>query len=194
MSYSQYDEERFIVEAVGGMSGSFLDLGAYHPTEKSNTRALFEGGWGGVMVEPSPGPMRALLVEYGKEDRIKLIQAAVALTPGLVDLWVSDDAVSTSDQSSYATWKEAGGFFGQMRVPAITLNEIANQFGGFDFVNIDIEGLSVDLFTQALYLGWEPKCWCVEHNDRLGELLTEATGKGYVATMTNSCNVVLVKK
>jgi hypothetical protein len=30
--------------------------------------------------------------------------------------------------------------------------------------------------------------------DRLGELLTVATGRGYVATMTNACNVVLVKK
>lgn len=194
--YSQYDEETHILEAFKhhGLGGAFLDLGAYHPTEKSNTRALFELGWSGVMFEPSPGPMRALLAAYGNEPRITLIQAAVGIEAGLTSMWISEDAVSTSEDSQHEIWKDAGGYVGKMLVPVITPPQIANQFGGFDFVNLDVEGKSVDLFTYMLSLGWAPRCWSVEHDNRLAELLTAATAKGYVATMTNSCNVVLVKR
>ena len=55
-SYSQYGEDRAIVELFGDHVGRFLDIGAWHPTVFSNTRALFERGWSGVMVEPSPCP------------------------------------------------------------------------------------------------------------------------------------------
>lgn len=197
MPYSQYDEEAAIVEAFECHRGAllrFLDIGAYHPKEKSNTRALFELGWSGLMIEPSPGPMRALVQEYGHEERITLIQAAVGVEQGLVSLFVSDDAVSTTDVENFKVWEKAGGYFGNVLVPSITPEQISNQFGGFDFVSLDAEGKSVDLFLHMLSLGWQPRCWCVEHDNRLAELLTAATEKGYIATMTNSCNVVLVKK
>ena len=55
--YSQRDEEKYILEAFDGKTdGRFLDIGAWHPTVFSNTRALIEMGWSGVMIEPSPGP------------------------------------------------------------------------------------------------------------------------------------------
>jgi FkbM family methyltransferase len=201
--YSQYGEQHAILAAFGTqgssgqglkLDGRFLDIGAYHPTDKSNTRALFELGWSGIMIEPAPGPMRSLLTEYGNEPRITLIQAAVVHEAALVALHVSEDAVSTTDGAQFEKWKESAAFTGLMLVPGITLPQISNQFGGFDFINIDAEGTSVDLFLEALKLGWEPRCFCVEHDDRLAELLTAATGKSYVATATNACNVVLVKK
>lgn len=199
MSYSQYDEEKYILEACRDAtmrpgSGRFLEIGAWHPTDKSNVRALYELGWSGLSIEPSPGPLLNLLNEYAEEPRITIIAAAVALAPGFIELHVTDDAVSTADRKQYETWKEVTKFRGTLWVPAITLPQISNQFGGFDFINIDAEGTSVDLFLEALGLGWEPQCWCVEHDNRLGELQTKATGKGYVVTMTNSTNVVLVRK
>ena len=211
--YSQADEEKYILEAFAGKRGvaelrklldspsRFLDVGAYHPTEKSNTRALFELGWSGVMIEPSPGPMRALLKEYGNEPRITLIQACCSIAVGLVDMFISDDAVSTSDAIVQRTWREAGGYFGRMCVPSITPTQIANQFGGFDFINLDAEGVSVDLFAAMIGLGWRPRCWCVEIDNRQAELAAIAEGAGYKSVndarfgvLGNGCNAVLVRK
>ena len=192
--YSQYLEETAILAAFPESHGRLLDIGAYHPTDKSNSRALYERGWSCVMIEPAPGPMHALLKEYGNEPRITLIQAAVAHEAGIVPMWISDDAVSTTEDSQHEVWKDAGGYFGRLYVPTITLEQISNQFGGADFINLDVEGRSVDLFLRACALGWEPRAWCVEHDNRLAELLSMATEKGYMATMTNACNVVLVKK
>ena len=189
--YSQSGEQPMILNALQGVeAGRLLDLGAYHPTVFSNTRALYELGWSGVMIEAAPGPMRALLAEYGNEPRIELIQAAVALAPGLVEMHISDDAVSTSDPAAYQTWKEAGGYIGKLLVPSITLPDIFNCFGGFDFINIDVEGGSADLLLQCLALKVFPRCFCVEFDKRLHEIMTKACAAGYTGKVVGA-NVVL---
>jgi len=185
--YSQYSEQSYILEAFevdGGNAGinytrgRFLDIGAHHPTDKSNTRALIELGWSGLLIEPSPGPfinlMRACVIcghvptelygerkrqccvvcgceLYGHTTRLTLIQACVATVPGLVLLQLSDDALSSS--GNVQKWKDAGAiFYGQALVPAITPEQISNQFGGFDMINIDTEGTSAELFLHIVEL------------------------------------------
>lgn len=211
--YSQYEEEKYILEAFAhphwnpmtATTPRFLDIGAFHPKDKSNTRALFELGWSGVMIEPSPGPMRNLLEEYGNEARITLVSAAVGLNPGLVSLYITDDAVSTSSESVRSTWREVGGYFGNLLVPVITFEQIIPEgdikghpwdgFRQFDFVNLDAEGISADLFRNALLdHGWRPHCWCVEHDGRADELKSLAMGPGYYCVYENGTNIVLVKR
>jgi FkbM family methyltransferase len=204
--YSQQNEEALIIAAFYGKVRTekpwrFLDVGAYHPTQFSNTRALYERGWSGVMIEPSPGPMRALLKEYGEDQRITLVQAAVASNECLVRMKITDDAISTSDPGVAETWKSVGGYFGSMLVPAITPAQISNQFGGFDFINLDAEGVSVDLFREMIALNWRPHCWCVEIDNRAAELAAIAEGAGYrsaedrgFGVLGNGTNVVWVKK
>lgn len=196
--YSQYGEQGAILKAIERLGGagqkSFLDIGAYHPTVFSNTRALFELGWRGVMIEPSPGPMLSLLKEYGEDDRITLIQACVGHDLNhWVELQVSDDAVSTTDKGVFEQWKGTAKYYGSMLVPAITLHEIANRFSGFDFVNIDAEGVSVDIFRDMLDLGMFPPVVCCEHDGRLVEILELATRQHYSGVFSNATNVVLAR-
>ena len=153
MSYSQGDEERWILKHTP-QEGRFLDIGAWQAKQFSNTRALYERGWSGVMVEPSPMPMHGLLEEYGNDPRIVLIQAAVGLDNNFVRLAVTQDAVSTTQPSWERRWKEEGGFYGSMYVLTITLNDVFLKFGGgFDFVNIDTEGTSVECLKAMLAIG-----------------------------------------
>lgn len=211
MSYSQQNEEKYILEGLGfpddviatgadwavetkdgSRQGRFLDIGAYHPKALSNTRALFELGWTGVMIEPSPHPMLDLLAEYGNESRITLVSGAVACEPGLVLLHVTDDAVSTSSDVVFELWNKKAKYIGKMLTPGIPLEYIALRFGGFDFINIDAEGISVDLFHGMMKLGWSPKAFCVEHDGREGELIKAATARSYSVTYGNETNLVLV--
>ncbi len=194
--YSQGEEERYILQAFENREGCqrrLLDIGAYHPTCFSNTRALYELGWSGVMIEPSPGPMLALLEAYGTDERITLIQAAMAKLPGLVSLHVSDDAVSTSSETEFDRWKDAAKFRGSIMVPAITWGDIANQWGGFDFANIDAEGSSAELFLEMLELKLYPTCVCMEFDGRLQEILSAATAREYRAVLVNGTNCVVVR-
>lgn len=199
--HSQGCEQGHILKAFEGREPRLLfDLGAWNAKTFSNSRALIEMGWSGILVEPSPGPMQGLLDEYGDTPRIKLIQAAVACEPGLLTMHITDDAVSTSSEAEYEKWKGAAKFRGKMLVPVITLSDLSNRFGGPDFCSIDCEGMSVDLFKQGIDLGWRPHAWCVEIDNRASELAAIAEGAGYKSvndlrfgTLGNGCNTVLVK-
>ena len=43
--YSQNEEEKYILEAIGEQVGIFLDIGAYDGETRSNTLALVEREW-----------------------------------------------------------------------------------------------------------------------------------------------------
>lgn len=192
--YSQYAEQQYILAAFGDRGGRFLDIGAYNPFEFSNTRALYEMGWSGVMIEPSPGPMCSLISEYGNDARVTLIQAVVGVVHcPWAGLHVTDDCVSTTQESEFEKWRVRARFNGSILVPVISLELIGEEFPGFDFVNFDAEGSSVDLFFHSLKLGWRPRCVCVENDGRAVELASRAACDQYFVTYTNGTNTVLVR-
>lgn len=194
-SFSQYGEDTYLGELFpDGYVGRFLDIGAWSPTCFSNSRALYLAGWSGVMVEPSPEPFLGLLKEYGNEPRIQLVCAAVGFDRHCVKLHATADAVSTSDEASYQKWKSHADFVGSFYIPVLTLTDIFNQFeGGYDFVNIDTEGTSVDLLHVLLSTSALPKAICVEHDDRLVEVFQAGEKCGYRALHVNGTNVVLAR-
>lgn len=193
--YSQQGEQEAILSVLGATTGRFLDIGAFHPTCFSNTRALYEAGWSGVMIEPSPGPFAALFAEYGNDQRISLVHAALGLERKLAEFWVTDDAVSTTEASQYEKWKNSANFTGKMHVPVIAFFDIFETFPGrFDFINIDTEGTSVDLLEEALaVLALNPRCICVEYDDRREEALGLADAHGYRTVLDNGTNLVIAK-
>ena len=65
---------------------------------------------------------------------------------------------------------------------------------GFGFVNIDIEGQSVDVFHECIKANLEPACYCVEHDDRMGELCVAATHAGYSLVYSNGVNAVFGRR
>ena len=196
--YSQYNEEEHVISAVMNSGkvepGRFLDIGAWDPKTFSNTRALYDRGWQGVCIEPSPGPVLNLLREYGDDPCITIIQAAVMPAAGLLSMHISDDAISTSSETEYEKWKNHAKFLGKLVVPAITLEDIAAQFGGFDVINFDAEGISAELFLHAMDLGWQPKCVIVEHDERTTQIMTRASQCHYHIVYANSTNLVLVRR
>lgn len=162
MSYSQNNEEQVILEACRNAEPKrFLDIGAYHPTGNSNTRALYEAGWSGIMIEPQPfaeegggpgvGGTAALIRAYYNDPRIIIIQAAVSPEPGVRPF-------KLDGQTSTLLTTESNFY-----VPCLTLEQIFLQFGGgFSFVSIDAEGLSTQLAIKLLELTKDVRCICVE--------------------------------
>lgn len=191
MSYSQNAEEQYILEACAGIEhGGVLDIGAWDPKIFSNSRALIERGWRAVLIEPSPRPLEALLREYGESERVTIVSACVNLEESLVEMRISADAVSTLSDDVAGRWSKAGAYYGRMFVPQITLARIFNQFGGFDFVNIDAEGVSAELFIELMNTEMLPRCVCVEHDSRHVEIGQAAARRGYTQTYVSQENCV----
>ena len=192
--YSQHDEERYILEVLRGLApetAHFLDIGAWHPTCLSNTRALVERGWSGMMIEPSPQPFLNLLDAYGASGKITLLLGAIGLESCIAPMWITDDAVSTLIETEYEVWRKHANFRGQILVPVITLDQLFHQYGGdWQFINIDAEGISPALFKRLLKIGVRPRCICVEHNQQIVELAGHAQCAGYRQVYLNGTNVV----
>ncbi len=191
MSYTQRDEEPAILAACANAERTrFLDIGAFDPIVMSNTRALYEAGWTGVLIEPSPKCVRALVMEYGHQQNIgmSVISAAVGLDSELITILITDDAVSAENPK--LGWILKGGYIGKMLVHAITIPQILSRFGAFDFVSIDTEGTSVDLLKVLLATEMFPRCICCEYDDRLAEAQMAAHARGYKVVHTTTENVI----
>lgn len=194
--WSQNAEQDYVLAACRDLAGRFLEIGAWNAFDKSNVRALYEQGWSGVLVEPSPVPFAGLKAEYADDDRVKLIAAAVVTDPNLiqVEMYVTADAVSTTEEAHFQKWREYAAFDRKkLRVPAITLERIFDEHGDFDMISIDTEGTSVDLLHRVLELGKRPKCIVVEHDDRVTEAKGAAEDCGYSCVYENGENLVLVR-
>lgn len=187
--FSQDEEEKFILEHTPE-TGRFLDIGAWHPEELSNTRALYLRGWTGVLIDPSPKAVDALLSVYGHDDRMVIVPAMVGDERTLRELHVSDGPYSTAHQDAADRYSELANFRGKLFVPQFTLEEIIDHWGPFHFVNLDIEGGSVDLLKNLLHIPMQPACICVEHDGRWDEAVFLAQRAGYRLVHANGTNCV----
>jgi len=193
-NYSQNGEQEHILRACGAAPGRFLEIGAFNPEVFSNTRALYLQGWGGVMIEPSPVPFANLEAAYKGVGSVVLLNVAVTLKPwDSIRMWITDDAVSTTEEGNYEKWKNCAKFTGKIEVPAVTLEQIYERHGDFDFVSIDTEGTSTDLALHLLKMGKLPKCLCVEHDNRLDEIMAAAQPLGYRKEYESGENAVLAR-
>ena len=195
MDYSQNKEQETIVSLLTNpecpVTPNLLDIGAYDGRTFSNSLRLVELGWSGIMVEPSPNAFIALVNEHKDRPNIKLINAMIGTERSIVKFWNCADAVSTTEISERDLWAKAGVEFCEIYVPSITIEDIIFQFGSFEFVNIDTEGTSVDIFKQfPLNVGW-PKVFCIEHNQRIVEITDHAKEYGYRMADLNGCNIIL---
>lgn len=191
--YSQKLEEPWILRTVLERGVNLLDVGAYDGATFSNSLALIEFGWHGVLVEPSPIPFDALLKRHGRNKYLKCVHALVGVESNpLVPIWYSDDGLSTTEKANHEHWADYGGFKSLAYAPQVTIPEILHAFSlQPDFVNIDTEGTSAELFLNYPFGVSRPMCFCVETDGRREEIEAFADSKGYSAVYNSDENIIL---
>jgi len=197
-SYSQYGEDRIVESIFGDQIGTLLDIGAWSVKDLSNSRAFIERGWRATLVEFSPMPMHGLLIEYGYQDTVRLIQAAITAGPQRVtEFDITQNALSTADPAHKKRWADAScGYYGKLWVPTLTVEQLLAQFfenASIDYASIDTEGTSVEVAVALLSTEQRPKVVIVEYDDKLESLLQQAQQWGYKAVHTNETNVILAR-
>jgi FkbM family methyltransferase len=197
--YSQNDEERIIGDFFGNTVGRFLDIGAYDGVRNSNTRALALRGWSGVCIEPGPTAFMKLNALYPPGGPVKTINTAVTVNGGPpATFWESAGGydggqVSTLVASHREKWSRAMGVrFTEIAVPVLSVTELLARVGvDFDFLSLDVEGMTFDLFA-VLPLDTMPlRCICVEHDGRIGDVLRVAAG--FRQLSVNAENIILAR-
>ena len=193
--YSQNGEQNHILRAFNGFVGRFLEIGACDGLLVSNTLALVELGWSGVMVEPSPRAFLELQKRHGRNPKLTLVHAAVGLNHGMSKFWDSPGAegYATTEEGNRAKWQHLAVFEQPFYVPLVPWATILEEFPGtIDFLSIDTEGTSTDLFLAFPFDIEHPTVVCVEHDGRIAECLAHAQRWQYREVARNGENLVLV--
>ena len=185
--YSQGGEQLIITKYFGTRSGRFLDIGAYDGVMCSNTHALALAGWDGVCVEANPGIFARLMQTYHNNHNIALLNAFVGLTTGITQFFCADLVSSNSlEHLQQFHVKPTQSIY----VPTIELTAIKDNFSnGFNFINIDVEGGSVELFKHALML-FEPELICVEHEHNQSDCTAFASSNNYSLVYSGGINMI----
>lgn len=203
MSYSQNGEDDIIAaQFPPDHKGFVVELGAWDPIDKSNSRLLIERGWDAVLVEFSPLPVEKLVREYGYHDHVSIIQAAVTPNERHVERFnITADALSTDSDTQVGKWHNmrpgySGGFYGELWVPTISWDRLKDQFFPKripDVISVDTEGASAEMGIAILQSNWRPKVLCVEHDNRQVEIMHEAEKHKYKCIHLNCENMILCR-
>lgn len=194
--YSQGEEEKYILENLPD-TGTLLDIGAHNGKMFSNTLALIEKGWRGMLVEPSLQAFGDLLKLHGENKSILLVHTLIGITDELQVFWNSADGLSTTSLDHYIKWKDNGGYSPVYLMPQVTVSSLLKTYSfsnDISMVNIDTEGTSAELFLSFPFEFCIPKLFCVEYYDMPDEVIKHAEQHCYKMIYQNAENVILVRE
>lgn len=197
MKYSQNDEEKFILDYFRDKSnGKFIDIGAFHATHFSNTRALYEKGWGGILVEPAPSNYAAIAEAYKDEPRIQVLNVAIGEPAGMVDFYESNgDAVGTTDEGHMTKWGNAGVKYTKIQVPQMGVVDFFEKYGKeTDFLSVDTESTNMSVFRNIPdWVFDQIQYFVIEHDWCQREIEKRLFKRGFFTYHENAENILLGK-
>jgi len=153
-------EERLKAEFFGSSRGFFVDVGANDPQIGSQSFALEQAGWHGVLIEPQPDLAAKL-----QENRTAQVFAVACSSPGnagkTMPLYLAG-MLSSLDSALALTGMRPNG---AVEVPTRTLDDMLTEAAApspIDFLSIDIEGHEIEAFAGFDFARWRPRLILME--------------------------------
>lgn len=176
--YSQYDEEKYIIDFFGNTAGSLLDIGAHDGITFSNSRKLIENGWKGTLVEPSPGPLNKLCELYHDNDDIQIYGVPIMAdkkpkytdpAKNIIQFFNTYGAgiCSTEKDELDILWKDYK--YRKFYTMCMNIHMLLGHSNSYniDFITIDVEADNLEILR---HLPWSKlknlSLVCVEHGSR----------------------------
>ncbi len=167
-SFSQAGEDlliRFAFRFLNITQPTYLDIGAHHPTNLSNTFNFYQNGSHGVCVEPNPTLAKLF---RQKRPRDTVLEVAIGPAKGETVLHiVSDNALSTtsSTQAQYFSGTSKHHIAKEIRVPTRTIMDVLSEYFPAtppDLISLDIEGMDLEVLKSFDFTKCRPPVFCVE--------------------------------
>ena len=172
LTYAQHGEDLIILnifDALGIEHPSWVDVGAHHPLNLSNTALLYARGCRGINIDANPVLLPAF--ETLRPEDVNL-NVGIAPGAGVMKFYRIDDRSgrNTFDRETAEAFVRA---YPQFRindvidVPTRTLDSVVDQYAGGrypELLSVDAEGLDYDIVAGADFAGrGRPAVVCIEH-------------------------------
>ncbi len=207
-SYSQCGEDlivNFILRQLGIDEPRYLDIGANHPVNLSNTYFFYRKGCHGVCVEPDPELCKGI---RKKRPRDLCINAGVGVSHQKdVEFYLmSARTLNTFCKEEAERYQSYGEHKIQeiLRIPLVEINDlICENFSEKpDFISLDVEGLDLEILDALDFNRFRPEVVCVETltytQDKTEEKLTSIVelmlSKNYMLYADTYINSIFVDK
>jgi FkbM family methyltransferase len=175
ITYSQNGEDLLILnlfEQLGIDKPSYLDLGAHHPINISNTALLYQRRSRGVNIEANPYLMEAFRIHRPEDINVNVgvsVHSEITL-----DFMMYDDHNGRNTFSEAEVKRAKKEMVGRkisktIRVLCKPIDQIVREYCNFGyphFLNIDLEGIDWGILNEADFSKSFPKVICVETRDR----------------------------
>jgi len=202
VSWSQGGEDLALLSLFSSIEiGTYVDIGAHHPSRYSNTRHLYQRGWRGVNIDADEELMPNFLSERSEDVNIC---AAVGSDPHYVLNVFDEKLVSTVDPNRVDYEISIGRTkVRELTVKGITLRSIIDQYfphQRVSLLSIDIEGSDLDALESigfdTLDKSRYPKYLLLETFPPLGKALEMpavklAVSKGYIPLLVLPLSTIL---
>jgi len=162
-TYSMDGEDLFIKSFFKNKIGLYVDVGAYHPLELSNTYLLYKRKWKGVNIDINP-----LSIDYFnflRPNDINLNLGVAKKNSTRMMYFQKNKSPLNTLNLSHAK-KTFLNKFKKKKIKTKTLTTILNNTKfkekEIDFLNIDTEGNDLEVLQSLDFKKYIPKLICIE--------------------------------
>lgn len=178
-SYSGEDailQNIFNKKIVNKQPGFYIDVGAYHPFNLSNTYLFYINGWRGINIDAMPGSMK-LFNRFRSRD-INLEHAISDKAEKLVFYQYHEDSANSFSKDFINKVQATGGadysIKNEIAINTLTLKEVLDKYlpagQEIDFLSVDVEGMDFRVILSNDWDKYRPKVVVVE---LLGETIKD---------------------
>lgn len=191
-TYSQHGEDVFILETLKQHNlkdSIYVDVGANHPTDISNTYLLYRNGLKGLIIEPNPELIslffrfrtRDIALPIGCSNSASLSKFNISKTP------VVSSFLSARDDNFYKS------IFVPVLPVDMALKSIERSF--ISLLSIDVEGLNLEVLKGAASTLQNTLLLCVEYdNDAEKDSFAKFLREDFLLIKEFGCNLFFINK
>src|SRR5947207_15845713 len=145
MYFAQFGEDMLLDQYFEGRDeGFYIDVGAYHPYNVSNTCVFYKRGWRGINIEPNPMSFKNFLKHRPRDINLNV---AVAAEEGEVAFECAEEKSGIPDE--HWLFRDRGLRSQRVQVRTLPLRAILAAHlpsgSGVDFMSIDCEGRDAEV-------------------------------------------------
>ncbi len=162
------DGEDLILKRIFGKqeSGFYVDVGAHHPKQFSNTYAFYQKGWRGINIDAMPGSME--LFNKLRPRDINIEKAVADKKERLTYYMFNVPALNSFSKELSLERNGVGNYriISEQKIETSTLEEILDTYlpngQAIDFLAIDVEGLDYKVLRSNNWGKYRPKVIVIE--------------------------------